>query len=537
MGDIFAVQRELAAAVVDAVIPAARGSTDTAPPPTTDLDAYDLYLLARTQLAVRTAESIRKAVELSEQAVQLDPKFARAHALLASSLLFERLFENEVSEQEGAELLRHAETSIHRALALDPDLSEAYGAYANLLRDTARPGAEDAYKRAIDLNPNNATAWHDYSVFLVNDANRPEESVRTTERSLELDPRQPVTWANYLANVVARQGRERFEQEMARAVRTVGDMPGALARFPVMIWAEDRKGYHVEFAKLERQSEGRPGALDGELLPGATIPGFPVEILRGAIGKPRESTPNMAPVWVHQFRAWLSVDPARAAAALETPADGTLPRGLESARAFLLVDIAGRLGDPVRLDQALAALRSANGDDQPQVRSVMAFWLAARGRYAEASRWLAGAEPFQARSMPPVLGGDTDWGLLETAKARILRETGRADEARRLLEATLAQRPKVPASKACDYQSWPTSPVRYASLLAEAGHKEAAVDDLSLAMRCGELPFGFEPGLSWFRSLEGYAPYDELVKERARRIAEIRPQLEQIEARIAAGPP
>ena len=172
VSDIFAVQAELASAIVNAIVPAARGEViDFATPPTTDLKAYDLYLLARTQLAMRTPESIQKSVELMEQALALDPNFARAHAHLAASLLFKRAYDSNSAAEDA--LMRRAETSIHRALALDPNLSEAYDAQGNLLSITGRPGAEEAYRRAIELNPNNASAWHDYAVFLGNVAQRP----------------------------------------------------------------------------------------------------------------------------------------------------------------------------------------------------------------------------------------------------------------------------------------------------------------------------------------------------------------------------
>jgi tetratricopeptide (TPR) repeat protein len=202
---------------------------EAAAPPTTSLNAYDLYLLARAQLVLRLPDSVRKSVDLMEQAVRLDPKFARAHAHLGASLLFLRTMNEEATNEESSAWLRRAEVAIHEALALDPDLSEAYDAYGNLLRDTGRPGAEEAYKRAIELNSNNASAWHDYSVFLGNVAKRPSASAREIERSLALDPRQPVTWANYL-NWVASKGQARYEQELARAIRTVGDMPGAVGR-------------------------------------------------------------------------------------------------------------------------------------------------------------------------------------------------------------------------------------------------------------------------------------------------------------------
>ena len=59
-----------------------------------------------------------------------------------------------------------AEQAAFKALALDPKLSDAHGAYGNLLRMTERPGAEDEYKRALELNPNNSIVAHDYAVLL-----------------------------------------------------------------------------------------------------------------------------------------------------------------------------------------------------------------------------------------------------------------------------------------------------------------------------------------------------------------------------------
>ena len=111
VSDIFAVQAELASAIVNAIVPAARGEViDSATLPTTDLKAYDLYLLARTQLAMRTPESIQKSVELMEQALALDPNFARAHAHLAASLLFKRAYDSNSAAEDA--LMRRAETSI-----------------------------------------------------------------------------------------------------------------------------------------------------------------------------------------------------------------------------------------------------------------------------------------------------------------------------------------------------------------------------------------------------------------------------------------
>jgi hypothetical protein len=167
----------------------------------------------------------------------------------------------------------------------------------------------------------------------------------------------------------------------------------------------------------------------------------------------------------------------------------------------------------------------------------MAFWLAVQGRYQEAAQSLAMAEPLESAWVPFVLGGDTAWGLLDTAKVRILRGTGRTEEADRyaatLLENLRAERRK--AGTTCNYQASAPSPTRQASLAAHEGLKQEAVAALSLAMHCGDLPFGFWPELPWFRSLAGYTPYDELARERQRRVEAIRKEMLDLEA-SAAGP-
>ena len=527
--NLFAVQAELAGAVVGAIVPTAKGSAvESAVAPTTDLDAYDLYLAAKTQLAIRTEESIRKSVDLSEQAVRLDPQFARGQAQLAHALLFQALWDHD--PEASVAVRRRAETAVHRALALDPDLSEAHGAYANLLRDTERPGAEEQYRRAIELNQNNAFAWHDYSVYLGNVAGRPEESDRARARALELDPRQPVTWANHLKSV-AREGRERYEAEHARAVRTVGDMPGATDRFPFVAWTRDRHDYRDALLAVQRVAEEQASSAALTLFPGAVVPGFPLPIMRAArVAQARDSRDD-APAWVYRFRGWQAVDLDQAARALPGKATARGGINLPLARLLFEAEIAGLLGDWARLDAILAMAREQSGDADPLVRSIMAFWLAVQGRHEEASQSLTMAEPIPLNRFPPMLGSDRTWGLMDTVIVRIHRATGRDKDADRVAAEGLERMRPRPGEgdETCTWQLWEGGPVAYASLAANEGLKQEAVRALELAMRCGDLPFGFWPQLPWFLELEGYAPYDALLRERESRIARLREELLSID--------
>ena len=399
--------------------------------------------------------------------------------------------------EQSADWLREAEASIHRALALDPDLSEAHDAYATLLRDTGRPGAEDEYKRALELNPNNASAWHNYAVFLGNSVGRLKEATHATLRTLELDPRHPAAWANYLSGMLG-PGSQRYKDEVARAIRTIGDMPDSL-----------------NFVGIA-----------------TTQFGYPVETMKIALAKRRLNIPEVAGAWIFEFRAWLPVDLDRAAAALprvDAHSTRDFPRMI---RLYSEAEVAGLRGDWVELDRLFGQLKALVGDKDPSVRSTMAFWLAVQGRYDEAAESLALVGPLPDTTLPPRLGGDTTLGLLEPAVLRIHRATGRDKEAGRLRERARSKRLRTDrraAGTGCDWDGW----MRYASLAANEGLKDEAVDALRGAMRCGDLPYGFRPQLPWFRSLEGYAPYDELLRERGRRVEKIRAQLLQLEASAA----
>jgi TolB-like protein len=495
--DIFAVQAELAAAIVNAIIPTARGEAAIeVVAPTTDLSAYDLYLLARTQLAMRTDSGIQKSVDLMQQAVQLDPDFARAHAHLATSLLFLRIYNVDFAAPEQMDSwLRAAEASIHRALALDPNLSEAHGAYANLLRDTGRPGAEEQYQRALEANPNNAPVWHDYAVYLGNVADRSEESARATLRALELDPRQPVTWANYLGNLEA-PGSEAFKREFERATRIVGDMPGALDRMT---------------------------------MPWASIDGFPVQIMVAGLAKQKANSGDNLPAWLNFARAWAFVDLERARQILANRNDVRHDVDYGRIAEVLHAEAAALMGRWDEWEQETRSLEQRYPPNDPSLVGFKAFWLMVQGRETDAVA-LGPVQPSEWRSgFPPMLANYSEFGASDTAQLRLLRASGRRDEADRMARDLLGkfreQRDAARGVECGDQPAW----TQYASVAANEGLKDEAVAALRTALSCGDLPWGFLPQLPWFKALEGYAPYDALLEERARRIDKIRAELVRLE--------
>jgi adenylate cyclase len=152
--DIFAIQEEIARAVVHALRVSLKGIAEeclecsrNAP---RDMRAYDFYLRGRQIHSVKSSDNWTKAPEMFRRAIALDPDYAQAHAGLADSL--SQLLIWRILRPTG--VLDEALAAAKRALELAPKLAEAHVAHANTLSfagDDA--GAVAAFERAIELNP------------------------------------------------------------------------------------------------------------------------------------------------------------------------------------------------------------------------------------------------------------------------------------------------------------------------------------------------------------------------------------------------
>lgn len=127
-------------------------------------EAYRSYLLAMNVGEERGVQNVLRSREYFEQAVELDPNYARAWAGLA-------LIHNDIVGHTDSGQPEHYQSSmeaIRRALAIDPNLSEAYSSLCNN-KNTYEydvSGAEMACKRAVELDPNSPVAHKTYAKFL-----------------------------------------------------------------------------------------------------------------------------------------------------------------------------------------------------------------------------------------------------------------------------------------------------------------------------------------------------------------------------------
>lgn len=187
MEDVFAVQEEISRAIVSALkVKLAAAEERPVATRTGHLEAYDLYLKGRYFWNKRTEEGLKTAIEYFERAIALDRSYAPPYAGLADSYIVLSIGHGFLSPEEG---MPRGKEAAMKALELDEALAEAHASLAHVKtwyeRDWA--GAEREYKRAIELDPNYATAHHWYSLLLVG-MGRFEEGFAEIRRAHELEP-------------------------------------------------------------------------------------------------------------------------------------------------------------------------------------------------------------------------------------------------------------------------------------------------------------------------------------------------------------
>ena len=150
-----------------------------------NIEAYRAYLKGRYFWNKRNGEGFKKAFEYFNQAVAEDPRYAQAYAGLADYYIF--IGGYGITPQE--EIIAKARGAAEKALELDERLAEAHTSLALIFENYEWdwPGTEREYRRAIELNPNYATARHWYGEFLAL-MGRFDEGVAEIKRAQELDP-------------------------------------------------------------------------------------------------------------------------------------------------------------------------------------------------------------------------------------------------------------------------------------------------------------------------------------------------------------
>jgi TolB-like protein/lipoprotein NlpI len=204
LDDIFAIQDEIARSIVDALKLKLVGEhpRPAAAAATADIRAYDLYLLGRHHWHQRSEESLERALELFQQAIDIDPDFALAYTGVADTYLLLDGYGDLTTE----DAMSRAEPAVARALALDGDLAEAYASLGLLRLNQDDPmAAELALRSAINLNPNYSMA-HMWLGLVLDRVYGPLAAKDAYRSARQLDPLHPVINRN-LANAHVSTGQ------------------------------------------------------------------------------------------------------------------------------------------------------------------------------------------------------------------------------------------------------------------------------------------------------------------------------------------
>ena len=245
LSHLLALQDEISQEIADEIkliLGQNRKPTVTAPQPALSpnaYEAYDLYLKGQYFWNKRTVEGFQRAIDYFQQAIIKDPSYARAYAGLADSYA---LISGYIGVPQ-AEFMPKARAAALRALELDDSLPEAHAALALIVQDydSDWQTAGKEYRRAIELNPNYATAHHWYAEHLAF-LGRFDEALRESDRARQLDPLSLIIASDHgVILYYSRQYDRAIEQ-----FRAVLDMDPGFSRAGMMTQAYVEKGWFKE---------------------------------------------------------------------------------------------------------------------------------------------------------------------------------------------------------------------------------------------------------------------------------------------------
>jgi TolB-like protein/DNA-binding winged helix-turn-helix (wHTH) protein/Tfp pilus assembly protein PilF len=258
-------------------------------------EAYESYLKGRYFWNKRTADGLKVALAYFNQAIEEDPKYARAYSGLADS--YALLADWEYGVLAPGEAYPKAKAAAIKALELDNSLGEAHTslAFSFDAYDWDWESAEREFRRAIELNPGYATAHHWYAWHL-SEMGRNSEAIAEMRKAENLDPLSLIIGAE-MAEIllIAHQNDEAIEQSR----RTVHMDPNfALAHYELGQAYMQKHSYNEAIAEFRKAIDLSGGSIPATsnlayAYAGSNKRGEAVKILNDLKGR---STPNASEI-------------------------------------------------------------------------------------------------------------------------------------------------------------------------------------------------------------------------------------------------
>lgn len=220
--DLFVVEDEISREVAAALrlrvlgIGARMATAERAP----DLETHDLYLRGRYAWNQRTEEGFNEAIGWFQAAIARDSSYAAAWAGLADAY---RLL-GTYGFLPGSEAFAAAELAARRAVALAPRSAAAHAALAGSLGQRSAADAEQAFRTALELDPNHADARHWYAFFLGIQGRR-AEALEQIARARDLEPLSSPIRATEARLLLYAGDVERAVASLEEGLRSDSTMP------------------------------------------------------------------------------------------------------------------------------------------------------------------------------------------------------------------------------------------------------------------------------------------------------------------------
>ena len=218
--------------------------------------AYELYVKGRYFWGKRTKDGLQQGIAYFQQAIDSDPNYAPAYAGLADcySLL------DDWGKRPPRDSFPKARAAAEKAIALDDSLAEAHVSLAMVRAsyDWDWVGAEQEFRRAIELNPNYATAHQWYGISLASLGRFPEAE-RELKRAQELDPLSPIVNMG-VGEVLSWEGRD--DEAISQYKRVIELDPSFAGVYGNIAMSYEMKHAYVEAVEGMKKEEQLDGNLE-----------------------------------------------------------------------------------------------------------------------------------------------------------------------------------------------------------------------------------------------------------------------------------
>jgi TolB-like protein len=244
--DIFDVQSEIATAVVQALRIRLLSHTLVSARQTSNVEAYDQYLIGRQLYSLGTVDSDREAIAHLDRAIALDPIYAAAYAQRA---LTTWNLSDDLGREETDEEYRQRKQDMEHAIEFGPQMSDGYALRGlDRLLTADWTGAREDLEKAISLNPQDGQGWRFLARYYATQHNL-TKAIETAGRAAELDHFDPwpLFYRARIELAASRPGPARADLE--KALELSHGSPAVLIELALLDAAEGAIGTAAQAAQ------------------------------------------------------------------------------------------------------------------------------------------------------------------------------------------------------------------------------------------------------------------------------------------------